>query len=429
LVVAGVPGRYFAIGAAVAIVLAAVGWNLVMLDYQKDRVRTFISPGSDPQGAGYQLRQSKIAVGSGQLYGRGYQQGTQSQLRFLPARHTDFIFAVLAEEWGFIGVAVVLILYALYILNGTKVALRARDRVGILLIVGLLSGFAFHVLYNTAMVVGKEAGGARSWLGVGAYRLQPSEFAKIATALLLARYLAGINRRFLSFGQIMAASSMVALPMVLVALESDLGGAAMFVPMLAGMLVVAGVPWRYFAVGAGVALVLAAVGWNLVMLDYQKDRVRSFMSPGSDPQGTGYQLRQSKIAVGSGQLTGRGYQQGTQSQLRFLPARHTDFIFAVLAEEWGFIGVAMVLILYGLYIGNGTKVALRARDRSGILLIVGLLSGFAFHVLYNTAMVVGLLPITGIPLPFLSYGGSFTLANFIATGLILGVDFRRHVNR
>ena len=285
------------------------------------------------------------------------------------------------------------------------------------------------VLLVLVLVVGKEAGGARSWLGFGAYRLQPSEFAKIATALLLARYLAGINRRFLSLGQIVAATSIVALPMVLVALESDLGGAAMFVPMLAGMLVVAGVPWRYFAIGAAVAIVLAAVGWNLVMLDYQKDRVRTFISPGSDPQGAGYQLRQSKIAVGSGQLYGRGYQQGTQSQLRFLPARHTDFIFAVLAEEWGFIGVAVVLILYALYILNGTKVALRARDRVGILLIVGLLSGFAFHVLYNTAMVVGLVPITGIPLPFLSYGGSFTLANFIATGLILGIDFRRHVNR
>jgi rod shape determining protein RodA len=285
------------------------------------------------------------------------------------------------------------------------------------------------LLLLLVLFVGKEAGGARSWLGFGAYRLQPSEFAKITTALLLARYLAGINRRYLSLSQILTATAIVALPMVLVALESDLGGAAMYVPMLGGMLVVAGVPWRYFAVGAAIALVLAVVGWNLVMLDYQKDRVRTFISPGSDPQGTGYQLRQSKIAVGSGQLTGRGYQQGTQSQLRFLPARHTDFIFAVLAEEWGFIGVATVLILYGLYILNGTKVALRARDRAGILLIVGLLSGFAFHVLYNTAMVVGLVPITGIPLPFLSYGGSFTLANFIAAGLILGVDFRRHVNR
>jgi rod shape determining protein RodA len=133
--------------------------------------------------------------------------------------------------------------------------------------------------------------------------------------------------------------------------------------------------------------------------------------------------------VGSGELTGKGYGQGTQSQLRFLPARHTDFIFAVLAEEWGFLGVLAVMALYCAYVLNGFRVAQRARDRIGILLVVGLLSTFAFHVLYNTAMVVGLLPITGIPLPFLSYGGSFTLFNFAASGLILGVDFRRHVNR
>ncbi len=157
--------------------------------------------------------------------------------------------------------------------------------------------------------------------------------------------------------------------------------------------------------------------------------MRTYLSPGSDPLGDGYQLRQSKIAVGSGQLTGRGYGQGTQSQLRFLPARHTDFIFAVLAEEWGFLGVSLVLFLFGVYILNGARVAMRARDRTGILLVVGLLSVFTAHVLYNTAMVVGLVPITGIPLPFLSYGGSFTLANFFATGLILGVDFRRYVNR
>ncbi len=176
-------------------------------------------------------------------------------------------------------------------------------------------------------------------------------------------------------------------------------------------------------------VVLAAGLWGFVMLDHQKDRVKTFLSPESDPLGTGYQIRQSKIAVGSGQLFGRGYRQGPQSQLRFLPARHTDFVFAVLAEERGFRGVAAVLTLYAIYVFNGARVGMRARDRAGILLVVGLLSGFAFHVLYNTAMVVGLVPITGIPLPFLSYGGSFTVANFSAAGLILGVDFRRHVNR
>jgi rod shape determining protein RodA len=217
--------------------------------------------------------------------------------------------------------------------------------------------------------------------------------------------------------------------MVLVGLSPDLGSAAMFVPMLVGMLLLTGVKRRLLIVGALIALVLGVSAWNLVLLDYQKDRVRTFLSPGSDPLGAGYQLRQSKIAVGSGQLTGRGYGQGTQSQLRFLPARHTDFIFAVLAEEWGLLGVGSVLFLFGAYIFNGARVAERARDRTGILLVVGLLSVFTAHMLYNTAMVVGLVPITGIPLPFLSYGGSFTLANFFATGLILGVDFRRYVNR
>jgi rod shape determining protein RodA len=133
--------------------------------------------------------------------------------------------------------------------------------------------------------------------------------------------------------------------------------------------------------------------------------------------------------VGSGELVGKGYMQGTQSQLRFLPARHTDFILAVLAEEWGFVGVATVLGLYVLYITSGARIAMRARDRAGILLVSGLLSITCFHVLYNSAMVVGFLPITGIPLPFLSYGGSFTMVNFISAGIMLGVDLRRYVNR
>jgi rod shape determining protein RodA len=375
--------------------------------------------------------------------------GTISTTASLPDER-PFLRQLATVRWALLIVAVLISLIGLVTVHSasSELAIDYLPRQAVWLGLGLLAfvlafSFDYQVLtkfslpiYTVAMLllllvllIGQEAGGARSWLGVGTYRLQPSEFAKVATGLLLARYLAGIDRRFLSLGQIMVATAIVALPMVLVALESDLGGAVMFLPMLAGMLVVAGVPWRFLVVSGVVAVVLAAIGWNVVMLDYQKDRVRTFISPGSDPQGTGYQLRQSKIAVGSGQLTGRGYQQGTQSQLRFLPARHTDFIFAVLAEEWGFLGVATVLILYALYILNGTKVALRARDRTGILLIVGLLSGFAFHVLYNTAMVVGLLPITGIPLPFLSYGGSFMLANFIGTGLVLGVDFRRHVNR
>jgi len=279
------------------------------------------------------------------------------------------------------------------------------------------------------LFAGQEAGGSTSWLGVGSYRIQPSEFAKIATALLLARYLASRNRLILRTYEVFVASAIVALPMALVVLESDLGGAAMFAPMLIGMLLLSGLQWRFLLVCSLIALVFGVAAWSFALQDYQKERIRTFLSPERDPLGAGYQLQQSKIAVGSGQFMGRGYQQGTQSQLRFLPARHTDFVFSVLAEEWGFFGVGLVMTLYTIYVLNGARVAARARDRVGILLVVGLLSMFGFHVLYNTAMVVGLVPITGIPLPFLSYGGSFTLANFISTGLILGVDFRRFVNR
>jgi rod shape determining protein RodA len=298
----------------------------------------------------------------------------------------------------------------------------------------LLTSFALTiyagslVLLVLVLLIGKEAGGAQSWLGIGSARFQPSEFAKIATAILLARYVASCNRSVLRVDEILVASFIAGVPMVLVSLQPDLGGAAMFVPMLAGVLLIAGIRWRLLVTACLLVLALGAGVWNFAMLDYQQERIKTFVSPDRDPLGAGYQLRQSKIAVGSGRFLGRGYRQGTQSQLRFLPARHTDFILAVLAEEWGFLGVVVVLALYFVYILNGAQVAMRARDRSGVLLAVGLLSGFSFHVIYNSAMVVGLLPITGIPLPFLSYGGSFTLTSFAATGLILGVDFRRHVN-
>lgn len=278
-------------------------------------------------------------------------------------------------------------------------------------------------------LVGREAGGAQSRLGFGSLSVQPSEFVKLVTALLLSRYLAGIKRPVLETVNIGIAVAITMLPVMIVALEPDLGSAAMFLPILAGMLLIAGIRWRTIAVAAALGLVLAAGIWTFGMHDYQRQRVMTFLQPESDPLGAGYQVRQSKIAVGSGGLVGQGYMQGTQSQLRFLPARHTDFIFAVLAEEWGFAGVALVEGLYAIFLLSAARIAMRARNRGGIFLVSGLVALIAFHVLYNTAMVVGLVPITGIPLPFLSYGGSFTLMCCAATGLILNVDLRRYVNR
>jgi rod shape determining protein RodA len=292
------------------------------------------------------------------------------------------------------------------------------------LLYGLGLGLLLLVLF-----FGQQRGGARSWLAIGPFGGQPSEFVKLATALLLTRILAQVRRPHLRLREILIAGALTAVPMALVALQHDLGGAVMFVPIFAGLLLVAGIRGRQILAALILALVLGAGMWSFGMRDYQRQRVLSFLSPGADPLGAGYQVRQSKIAVGSGQWTGRGYGQGTQSQLRFLPERHTDFIMAVLAEEWGFLGVVTVLALYSLFIYSAAQIAARSRDRAGILLVAGLASPLAFHTVYNTAMVVGLLPITGIPLPFLSYGGSFMLLSFAATGLILNVDYRRYVNR
>jgi len=276
---------------------------------------------------------------------------------------------------------------------------------------------------------GYRAGGAVGWFRIGSVGLQPSEFTKLATALVLARFLGGESDRHLDLRQVAGVIAIATMPMLLIALEPDLGGAAMFVPMVTGVLLTGGVRFKWIAIAALVGLVGVAGVWTFGMKEYQRDRVRTFVQPELDPLGAGYQVRQSKIAVGSGQIGGRGYRQGTQSQLRFLPARHTDFILAVLAEEHGFVGVGAILLLYGLYFGSATAVALRAQDRAGILLVVAVVAMGAFHVVYNSAMVIGLVPITGIPLPFLSYGGSFTVVNWVIVGLVLNVDFRRYANR
>lgn len=285
------------------------------------------------------------------------------------------------------------------------------------------------LLLLLVLIIGTEAGGARSWLDLGPLRFQPSELAKLTTALLLARNLGGVYQKRLGVSHLLQTAAVVLPPMALIALERDLGGAVMFLPMTLGMVLVAGVRWRAVLLTVGLGVLVATGAWNFLLLDYQKERVHAFMSPESDPLGAGYQLRQSKIAVGSGGFLGRGYMQGTQSQLRFLPARHTDFVLAVLAEEWGFVGVVVVLGLYAWYLLSGVGIASTARDRSSILLAAGLLAGLGFQVLYNVAMVVGLVPVTGIPLPFVSYGGSFLVATFLATGILLGIDLRRHVNR
>jgi rod shape determining protein RodA len=314
--------------------------------------------------------------------------------------------------------------------------------IGLLVILAAMS-VDYHVLLDFSVVLylaglgmlvavlahGTMRGGAANWFQIFGFQFQPSEFAKLATALYLARYLSALNTPILNVRQIAVGLMIVVVPLLLVGVEPDMGGALMFTPIALGMLLVSGVRIRFLLLAVVLGVFLAGALWNWGMKPYQQQRVLTFISPTTDPLGAGYQVRQSKIAVGSGELAGKGYMQGTQSQLRFLPARHTDFILAVLAEEWGFLGVAVVLGLYAFYVTSVSQIAMRTRDRAGLLVVVGLLSMQCFHILYNASMVIGAVPITGIPVPFISYGGSFMMVNFCAVGIILGVDLRRYVNR
>lgn len=298
---------------------------------------------------------------------------------------------------------------------------RLTDQAAILYLL-VLGGLLF------VLVFGRVVSGARSWINLGPMRAQPSEFAKIAIALLVTKYFAEFRQGRASSREIGAVALIAGIPLLLTAAQPDLGTAVTFLPIAGTALVLAGIPPRWL-MGIGIAFVVVSLsGWFFFLKDYQKARLVSFAAPEADPKGSGYHSIQSRIAVGSGGLSGKGYKQGSQSRLEFLPARHTDFVFSVLGEEEGFLGTSAVLGLFVIVILRGYRAARNARDRAGLYLAACLTSLIAFHTIINVGMVVGLLPITGIPLPFLSYGGSFMVVMFIAVGLIMNVRMRRTVN-
>lgn len=280
-------------------------------------------------------------------------------------------------------------------------------------------------------VFGRVVNGSKSWLGVGGIQFQPSEIAKAATILMAAAFL-GRDRAstgepglgFVKFGGLLG---IVGLPVLLVMLQPDLGTAVTFAPILAGAAFVGGLRIRTIVIlGLIVALALP-LAWGHLK-PYQKERVKTFLEPTRDPKGTGYQLIQSLIAVGSGGLLGKGFLAGTQGQLQFLPEQHTDFIFAVLAEERGFVGSLLLLSLYFVIIYRCCATARAARDRLGVYLATGVVCVFACQALLNIGVVVGLLPTTGVPLPLMSYGGSSLVSTLAGMGLVLNVWMRRLVN-
>jgi rod shape determining protein RodA len=278
------------------------------------------------------------------------------------------------------------------------------------------------------LVFAKVVAGTNRWISIAGFRLQPSEFAKLATALLMARIFAGSRKETLGIVDLLGPGSAVAVLVLLIAAQPDLGTAICLIPIFFTVAFLAGlrpkaILWLFVAM-----TIVGGLGWQYALRDYQKSRIYTFLDPSLDPMGAGYQKIQSEIAVGSGGLFGKGFGEGSQSQLGYLPARQTDFIFSVLAEELGFAGVAAVLGLYLVLFWRSFEAALAARDRAGAFLAAGVASVLAFQVVYNVAMVAGLVPVKGLPLPLMSYGGSSLLSSLLGIGLILNVRMRRFAN-
>ncbi|OSM02194.1 rod shape-determining protein RodA [Magnetofaba australis] len=309
-------------------------------------------------------------------------------------------------------VAVAFVLMLLIAFSGEKFYRRHAYTLYLLVVVLLVVVFLSGVIGM----------GARRWLDLGVVRLQPSELMKVALVLALARYFhdRGAIKRF-GWREIWPPLLMLALPMALILKQPDLG-TALAVAAAGGVVIfVAGLPWRILIGGALAAAAAAPLLWQ-GLHDYQRRRVMTLFSPEEDPLGAGYHIIQSKIAVGSGGIVGKGFLAGSQNRLDFLPERHTDFIFSVLAEEWGFIGALGLLGLYGLIIARGLHIALNARNRFGMLAATGLTAMVGLQVVINIGMVIGLLPVVGIPLPLVSYGGSSMLTIMIAMGLLAHIN-------
>ena len=285
------------------------------------------------------------------------------------------------------------------------------------------------VLLAAVFLVGRQVFGSTRWIPLPlGFHFQVSEFVKLVIILLVARFMTELKSDSLEVRDLLKIGALVAIPMVLVLKEPDLGTALTYLPILAVGALLAGLNWRYVAAIAVLLVLVLPVAGLYFLKDYQKARLVSFLDPDRDPRGTGYQVIQSKIAVGAGGMWGKGLTKGSQTQLRFLPVPHTDFIFSAFAEERGFAGVVLVLALYFMLLMQIVKNAQTAPDRAGMYICMGIAALLLFHVLVNVGMVVGRIPVTGIPLPLMSAGGSSMLSVFLMLGLVNNVRLRRFVN-
>ncbi len=291
------------------------------------------------------------------------------------------------------------------------------------------------VLLLLVMVFGRTGMGAQRWLAIGPFAFQPSELAKLSLTLALARYFAEDPKRGqYDLKDLAVPVAMVLVPLVLVLKQPDLGTALMLLLTSTLIVVIAGIRLRSVMLVVLTAAVVATLVFAVPpvrhkiwgsLKPYQQNRIKAFIDPSSDPLGSGYHANQSKIAVGSGQISGKGYRKGTQSQMAFLPERHTDFIFAVIAEETGLIGSSLLVVLYLSLLLIGVDTARNAKDRLGVLMAAGIVAMISLYVFINIGMAVGIVPVVGVPLPLVSYGGTSIIATFLALGLLLNIQARR----
>jgi rod shape determining protein RodA len=276
------------------------------------------------------------------------------------------------------------------------------------------------------LVAGKTSMGATRWLNLGLFSMQPSEPMKIVIVITFARYFAGYqNIGSLGFRDIWVPLLLLAFPALLIMKQPDLGTAVMVCLVAATITIVVGISWRVVLSVLLTSIPTVYIAWHYFLRGYQKNRILNFLSPERDPLKSGYHLIQSKIAVGSGGLFGKGFIHGTQAQLRFLPEQHTDFAFSVFAEEWGLIGCLLMLVLYLSLVLWGLHIASRCNDRFGTLLAVGITAMIFWHIVINMGMVIGLFPVVGVPLPFFSYGGTSMITSMVGAGLLLNISMRR----
>ncbi|MBF0594220.1 MAG: rod shape-determining protein RodA [Candidatus Omnitrophica bacterium] len=356
--------------------------------------------------------------------------------------------------WVFTGLIIAVGLIALYSATFENVRVSRQvfvDQLGFsvlaLVVMFFLSRVNYRLFYDTAYIVygisvllllavlfsGRSALGATRWFNLGFFSFQPSELSKFAVIVMLARYFSSSNQR-LSFNvrsAFRAAYEDLLFPFILVLIsfalifkQPDLGTALLVLGIFIVMVYASGEEMKPFAIFMGACVALVPVGWHFLK-DYQKDRILVFMNPNADPLGAGYTIIQSRIAVGSGQMFGKGWLGGTQNQLNFLPERHTDFIFSVIGEEWGFLGALFLLVCYAMLIWTGLQIAERVKDRFGHMMAVGVVSILALQVVINISMTMGLSPVVGITLPMISYGRTSFMVFALLIGILLNLSSKR----